>query len=58
MEKAGLVKSLTCISDNDLAIGTMVTGRHRGIAKMIREDYPDITHLYDIWHVAKGKKLE
>jgi len=55
MEKAGLVKCLSTVSDSDLSIGTLVTDRHRQIAKTIREEYPDITHKYDIWHVAKGE---
>ena len=41
------------ITNNDLTIGTLVTNRHRQIAKFVREEHPHITR--DIWHVAKGE---
>ncbi len=54
MEKTGLERSMQLLSRNQLTVGVMVTDRHRQIAKWIRETYPHIVHLYDIWHVAKG----
>lgn len=54
MEKTGLERSLAHLERQGLAVGTMVTDRHRQIAKWLRETYPHIEHLYDIWHVAKG----
>ncbi|XP_034079309.1 uncharacterized protein LOC117550853 [Gymnodraco acuticeps] len=59
MEKTGLERSLAHLERHGLAVGTMVTDRHGQIAKWLRETYPHIEHLYDIWHVAKGfsKKL-
>jgi len=57
MEKAGLEKALQTVENNFTSIGTLVTDRHRQIAKFVREDHPEITHKFDIWHVAKGKCL-
>lgn len=59
MELEGLKRSLNHLRQW-LEIKTLVTDRHRQIAKWIRENYSTILHLYDIWHVAKavGKKLE
>ena len=57
MEKEGLVRAVQYIQDQGLDIGTMITDRHRQIAKWIRETLPDTTHLFDVWHVAKGKQL-
>ncbi|KAJ4944111.1 hypothetical protein JOQ06_012656 [Pogonophryne albipinna] len=54
METTGLERSLAHLERQGLAVGTMVTDRHRQIAKWLRETYPHIEHLYDIWHVAKG----
>jgi len=54
MEKTGLERSLAHLERQGLAVATMVTDRHRQIAKWLRETYPHIEHLYDIWHVAKG----
>ncbi|KAI4800827.1 hypothetical protein KUCAC02_007056, partial [Chaenocephalus aceratus] len=59
MELEGL-KRTGAFFEDILEIGTLVTDRHRQIAKWIRENMPHTKHLYDIWHVAKsaGKKLE
>ena len=42
-----------------LPIGILVSDRHRGIAKWIRENCVNTKHYFDIWHVARslGKKL-
>ncbi|KAI8487036.1 hypothetical protein Bbelb_352960 [Branchiostoma belcheri] len=60
MEQKGLEKSLAWMESVDVEVGTLVTDRHVGINKMIREDHPTIKHLFDIWHVAKSvkKKLQ
>ena len=34
-----------------------MTDRHRHINKWLRENHQDITHYYDVWHVAKGVLL-
>ncbi|XP_035665192.1 uncharacterized protein LOC118408480 [Branchiostoma floridae] len=59
MEKEGLQRSLQKIQEY-AEIGTLVTDRHAGINKMIREQHPNIQHLFDVWHVAKSikKKLK
>ncbi|KAF4518466.1 hypothetical protein B566_EDAN002122 [Ephemera danica] len=40
-------------------IFTFLSDRHRGVAKMVRELFPEIFHSYDIWHLSKSlsKKL-
>ena len=55
MEKEGLMRSLELLDRNFVDVDTLVTDRHLGINKMLREQYPNIHHLLDIWHVAKGK---
>lgn len=52
MELEGL-KRMVAFFEDILEIGTLVTDRHRQIAKWIRENMPYTKHLYDIWHVAK-----
>lgn len=54
MEKVGLQRSLEKVQ-GFVDVGTLVTDRHIGINMMMREDHPDITHQFDIWHVAKSK---
>ena len=55
MEKEGLQRVLNFLQKKDLEIEALVTDRHRQINKWLRENYPDIQHYYDVWHVAKGK---
>ncbi|XP_063052185.1 uncharacterized protein LOC134446823 [Engraulis encrasicolus] len=55
MEKVGLQRSLEKVQ-GFVDVGTLVTDRHIGINMMMREDHPDITHQFDIWHVAKSIK--
>uniref|UniRef100_A0A8C6UFY6 Transposase n=1 Tax=Neogobius melanostomus TaxID=47308 RepID=A0A8C6UFY6_9GOBI len=59
MEGEGLARSLQRIK-NFVAVDTLITDRHVSIKKYLREKHPDIEHLFDIWHVAKGlkKKLQ
>ena len=54
MEKEGLARALAKIRDSDLEADTITTDRHPQIAKYIRTELQEITHLYDIWDVAEG----
>ena len=58
MEKEGLVRAIEFLKSHGLQIGTIITDRHRQIAKYIRESLPGTIHLFDVWHVAKGKYLK
>ena len=51
MELEGLRRAITRSKGDGLEIGTLVTDRHRQIAKWIRETIPDTAHYFDIWHV-------
>ncbi|KAK3100232.1 hypothetical protein FSP39_016728 [Pinctada imbricata] len=59
MEIEGLLRSLTYLEEEGVEISHLVTDRHSQIKKYMREKRPDITHWFDVWHVAKGiyKKL-
>lgn len=54
MEKEGLVRRVKKLTDYGLSIDVLVTDRHRQIAKWIRENLSNVTHYFDVWHVAKG----
>lgn len=54
MELEGLKRGLLFFSEEELEIKTLVTDRHRSIAKYMREEHEDVDHFYDIWHIAKG----
>lgn len=54
MEKEGLIRAVMYLHEQNLSIGTLITDRHPAIQKWVRETFPEATHLYDVWHVAKG----
>ncbi|XP_076156980.1 uncharacterized protein LOC143140023 isoform X2 [Alosa pseudoharengus] len=56
MERMGFKKGLDKLLDDGIAVKVVTTDRHPSIRKMMREDYPDITHQFDPWHVTKGLK--
>ncbi len=53
-ELEGLKRVLEHLEDEEIAIGTLITDRHRQVEKWLRTNRRDITHLFDVWHVAKG----
>lgn len=55
MEKEGLQRVLDFLQHENMTVDILVTDRHRQINKWLRENYPSITHYYDVWHVAKSK---
>ena len=58
MELEGLVRALGFLTQNSIEAGTLVTDRHKQIAKYVREAHPNITHQYDVWHIAKGGQVK
>ncbi|XP_063047543.1 uncharacterized protein LOC134441244 [Engraulis encrasicolus] len=56
MEPLGFKKGLERLLDEGLDIRVVTTDRHPSIRKIMREQYPEIMHQFDPWHVAKGIK--
>ncbi|XP_071480983.1 uncharacterized protein [Diadema antillarum] len=54
MELEGFKRMHQFLTNKGLHIGKLVTDRHRQLAKHVRETSPAITHVYDVWHLAKG----
>ncbi|KAK3741667.1 hypothetical protein QZH41_016251, partial [Actinostola sp. cb2023] len=54
MELEGLKRGLEHLQSTNLEVKTLITDRHYQIRKWLRENYPNILHFFDIWHVAKG----
>ena len=52
MELEGLKRSLTVIKNQGVDIKTLVTDRHSGIKKYMREQEKDIDQRFDCWHMA------
>ena len=59
MEKEGLARSLTFLTEEGLPVNTLITDRHVQIRKYMRESWPGVKHRLDGWHLGKGisKKL-
>ena len=55
MEKEGLSRGLNFLQENELTVKMLVTDRHTQISALMRRDWPDIQHKYDVWHLAKCK---
>ncbi len=53
MEKEGLVRAVKFLKKKKFKVDTLVTDRHKQIAKWLRENQKSIDHRYDIWHLAK-----
>ncbi|XP_026114078.1 uncharacterized protein LOC113092627 [Carassius auratus] len=60
MEKEGLETSLRELEQRGVTVRKIVTDRHPGVMKFLRESRPSILHRYDAWHMAKGvgKKID
>ena len=52
METEGLKRVLNY---HHMQVGVLVTDRHKQINKWLWENHANITHYYDVWHVAKSK---
>ena len=59
MEKYSFQKVLHGMEARDINIKQITTDRHAQIKKLMREEHPNISHQFDIWHVCKNirKKL-
>ena len=55
MEYAGFKNSIAHLKSENLQLSTFVSDRHTTIAKHMREQLPDITHYFDLWHLKKSK---
>ncbi len=59
MELEGVKRCFAAVTDAGITVKTFVSDRHRGVAKWLRESFPQVHHYFDIWHIARTltKKL-
>lgn len=55
MELEGLKRCLAVIKNADVTIKTLITDRHSGIKKYIREN-EEIDHRFDCWHLSTSMR--
>jgi len=54
MELEGLKRGLAFLKERNISISSLVTDRHAGIKKYLRENEGDIDHRFDCWHLSKS----
>jgi hypothetical protein len=57
MELEGLKRCLSRMEAEGIDISHLVTDRHTQVKSFMKKDQPHITHMFDVWHVAKGIQL-
>lgn len=59
LEKACFVKGLQFLLQNDIQVIEVITNEHLQISALMKKDYSQIKHSYDVWHGTKNltKKL-
>lgn len=58
MEKVGLIKSLDKLYEMGIDISRLGTDRHIAITALIRDEYPEIEHEFDVYHMAKWVQIK
>lgn len=60
MQKEGFVRSLNVLEERGVKVHSIVTDRHTGVQKYLREEKKEIVHFFDPWHMGKGvgKKMD
>jgi hypothetical protein len=60
LEPEGLKRCLDYVTAHGITVSVLATDRHPAIVKIMRHDYSDIKHEFDLWHIVKGvrKKLQ
>jgi hypothetical protein len=60
LEKQACNMVLGRLIEDNVSVKMLVTDRHRGIGLLMRTNYKDIVHEYDVWHLAKSlaKKIK
>ena len=52
----GLKRCLNNLSDHGVEIASLATDRHPSVRKTMEDDYTEIRHEYDLWHIVKNIK--
>lgn len=56
MEKAGFNSCIDFLIDHGIPVTVITTDRSPSVIKEMKDNYPEIEHQFDIWHVAKSVK--
>ncbi|KAF3837440.1 hypothetical protein F7725_004904, partial [Dissostichus mawsoni] len=54
MEPMGLKQCLSNMKKWNISINILTTDRHKTVRKILRVEFPEITHQFDLWHFCKS----
>lgn len=54
MELEGLKRCLAKLETEEIEVSHLVTDRHSQVKAYMKREQPQIVHMFDVWHVAKG----
>lgn len=54
MELESLKRQINYLENGDVKIKTLVIDRHNQVTTFMATEKPEINHVYDVWHLAKG----
>ena len=57
MELEGLKRCFKHLHERGIVVSTLTTDRHKQINSYLKGAHPLVTHMFDPWHIAKGKKI-
>lgn len=54
MELEGLKRCLARLATEEIEVSHLVTDRQSQVKAYMKREQPQIVHMFDVWHVAKG----
>ncbi|KAK1906064.1 putative chemoreceptor glutamine deamidase CheD 1 [Dissostichus eleginoides] len=54
MEPMGLKQCLSNMKKWNISINILTTDRHKTVRKILRVEFPEMTHQFDLWHFCKS----
>lgn len=53
----GLEQALNYLNVQDMSVYMLVTDRHSEAKAATTENYPEVKHWFNVWHVGKGNHV-
>jgi len=50
----GLKRCREELALHQIKVSSLTTDRHTGVTKYVRQQWPEVKHYFDTWHISKG----